>query len=274
MKYYLLKWNPKKWEWPHLNTDIEAVQSKQKPKENSWSCGNTKSLQEGDRYLLYRCGMEPKGIFACGEITSGPKKCSHWEKTKKKKGNMTNFIGVKFEELLNPESDTIITEQELKRKYPKLNWNPQNVFELNQYRVGEDLFNVIIKLGKEKHFIPEEIDARQVHYEGAKQRIVVNSYERNNNARKKCLKHHKAICKICNISFEKKYGPKAKGVIHVHHLKPISQIGEKYKLDPIKDIVPVCPNCHAVIHMKGKHLQVDEVRRMLVNNGRVYEKET
>jgi len=36
----------------------------------------------------------------------------------------------------------------------------------------------------------------------------------------------------------------------VHHLVPISKIGKKYRVDPIKDLRPVCPNCHAVIHLK------------------------
>ena len=38
------------------------------------------------------------------------------------------------------------------------------------------------------------------------------------------------------------------GYIHVHNLKPLSEIKEEYKVDPINDLRPVCPNCHSMIH--------------------------
>ncbi len=33
------------------------------------------------------------------------------------------------------------------------------------------------------------------------------------------------------------------GFIHVHHLKPLSEVGYEYRVDPIRDLRPVCPNC-------------------------------
>jgi len=55
----------------------------------------------------------------------------------------------------------------------------------------------------------------------------------------------------------------AKGFIHVHHLKPLATIGENYEVNPIDDLRPVCPNCHAVIHMRKEPYTIDEVRNML-----------
>ena len=55
-------------------------------------------------------------------------------------------------------------------------------------------------------------------------------------------------CYVCNFNFKEFYGEIGKDFIHVHHLKPLSEIGEKYKLDPIQDLRPVCPNCHAMLH--------------------------
>ncbi len=40
------------------------------------------------------------------------------------------------------------------------------------------------------------------------------------------------------------------GFIHVHHLKPQSSRGGEYEIDPVLDLVPVCPNCHAVMHRR------------------------
>jgi hypothetical protein len=39
-------------------------------------------------------------------------------------------------------------------------------------------------------------------------------------------------------------------VIHVHHLRPQSSIGKRYRVNPIADLRPVCPNCHMVLHLR------------------------
>jgi 5-methylcytosine-specific restriction protein A len=52
------------------------------------------------------------------------------------------------------------------------------------------------------------------------------------------------------MSFEKTYGPEFKDIIEVHHIVPLNQIGEAYVVDPINDLIPVCPNCHTAIHSK------------------------
>ena len=53
------------------------------------------------------------------------------------------------------------------------------------------------------------------------------------------------------MSFENTYGPEFKDIIEVHHIVPISEIGEKYVVDPVRDLIPICPNCHAAIHSKS-----------------------
>ena len=60
-----------------------------------------------------------------------------------------------------------------------------------------------------------------------------------------------SACKIGGMSFEQTYGPEIKDIIEVHHIVPLNQIGESYVVDPIKDLIPVCPNCHAAIHSKS-----------------------
>jgi 5-methylcytosine-specific restriction protein A len=52
------------------------------------------------------------------------------------------------------------------------------------------------------------------------------------------------------MSFEKTYGPEFKDIIEVHHIVPLNQIGEAYAVDPINDLIPVCPNCHTALHSK------------------------
>lgn len=114
---------------------------------------------------------------------------------------------------------------------------------------------------------PEEIDLNSYEnlYEGARKQIYVNKYERNHIAREQCIEHYGATCVICNFDFEKMYGEVGRNVIHVHHLKPLSEIGKTYSVDPINDLRPVCPNCHGIVHRKNPAYSVDEVKAMLIN---------
>jgi len=51
--------------------------------------------------------------------------------------------------------------------------------------------------------------------------------------------------------------------MHVHHLKMLSEIGKNYRIDPIKDLRPVCPNCHSVIHMESPLLTIKQVKALI-----------
>lgn len=99
--------------------------------------------------------------------------------------------------------------------------------------------------------------------EGMKKTVVVNQYERNTRARELCVKVYGAVCAACEIDFERTYGEIGRGYIHVHHLIPVSQINESYQVDPIRDLIPVCPNCHAMIHRTEKVLTIEELRACL-----------
>lgn len=111
--------------------------------------------------------------------------------------------------------------------------------------------------------LPEESGVDDALYEGAVHLIRINAYERNPVARAKCIAHYGLSCVVCGFNFQSTYGPVGEKIIHVHHLKPLSEIGEKYKMDPIVDLRPVCPNCHVVIHWGGETRRIEDVRRML-----------
>ena len=102
--------------------------------------------------------------------------------------------------------------------------------------------------------------------EGALQRVVSSRYERNPAARRACIAHYGPACFICGFSFEKVYGEPGRGFIHVHHLTPISSIGKKYRIDPIEDLRPVCPNCHAMLHHKDPPLSLEEIQNLMSRN--------
>ncbi len=100
--------------------------------------------------------------------------------------------------------------------------------------------------------------------EGAKTTVLVNKYERNTAARQKCIDQLGCYCNICGINFEKVYGEIGKEFIHVHHKIPLNEIKEEYVVDPSKDLLPVCPNCHAMLHRKinGKYLTIEELKQI------------
>lgn len=101
--------------------------------------------------------------------------------------------------------------------------------------------------------------------EGNKKTTLTNRYERNRDARNACIEHYGAICCVCGFNFEKVYGEIGKGFIHVHHEVDISLIGNEYKVDPIKDLKTVCPNCHAMLHQKKPAYTIVELKNIMKN---------
>ena len=106
----------------------------------------------------------------------------------------------------------------------------------------------------------------KVFKEGGTKVVTLNKYERNNNARRACIDYYGAVCVVCKVNLEHVYGLIARGIIHIHHLLPISLAGENYMVDPVNDLRPVCPNCHSVIHTKNPPYSIEEVREMVRNN--------
>ena len=111
--------------------------------------------------------------------------------------------------------------------------------------------------------LPEEVEEAPTVFEGAVRRITVNAYERSPVARQQCIEAHGTTCCICGFNFGAVYGPDAEGYIHVHHLRALSEADGEYVVDPIEDLRPVCPNCHAVLHLGGECRSIDEVKRMV-----------
>jgi 5-methylcytosine-specific restriction protein A len=101
--------------------------------------------------------------------------------------------------------------------------------------------------------------------EGARTRIEVNRYERDRRNRAAALAIHGYSCKACKLDMEERYGSAAAGMMEVHHVTPVSQVGEDYIIDPRTDLTPLCPNCHAVAHRRNPPYSVDDLREMLAS---------
>lgn len=117
----------------------------------------------------------------------------------------------------------------------------------------------------QNNYYPEMIEDDELLYEGIKRQITVNKYERSSIAREKCIEFHGLSCSVCDLIFEQKYGAIGRDFIHVHHLTPISEIGKNYKIDYKQDLIPVCPNCHAMLHRKlnDEYISIDKLRAII-----------
>lgn len=112
--------------------------------------------------------------------------------------------------------------------------------------------------------LAEELPSDVIFSEGAVRTVTVNAYERNSRARARCIAHWGAICAVCGFEFGRVYGPEFSGFIHVHHVVPLSTIRKSYRLNPIRDLRPVCPNCHAALHhTRTEPLSIDELRKRI-----------
>ncbi len=107
-------------------------------------------------------------------------------------------------------------------------------------------------------------------YEGAKYTIMVNKYERSSIARMKCIEKHGCKCMVCGIDFENRYGELGKGFIHIQHIIPLATIGKEYKVDYENHLIPVCPNCHAMLHRKqhGGYSTVEELKKRIESHNK------
>jgi hypothetical protein len=110
---------------------------------------------------------------------------------------------------------------------------------------------------------PDEVGAGNTYPEGSVKSVLVNRYERDPKARRECIRHWGSCCFVCKMDFGAVYGSFATGLIHVHHLTPLSKLAAGDKVDPVKDLRSVCPNCHLVIHHKDPPVSLDEVKRFL-----------
>jgi 5-methylcytosine-specific restriction enzyme A len=117
-----------------------------------------------------------------------------------------------------------------------------------------------------KEFYPDEVP--ESLEEGKRKSVTVNVYERNPIARKICIEHYGYQCQICEMNFEDIYGEVGKDFIHVHHIVPLSDIQEGYEVNPIRDLIPICPNCHAMLHRKenGEYLSLEQLRSRILKN--------
>ncbi len=265
MKTYLFVWNPKRWVWNDIEENIKEI-NKHGFSSVRWSCGNTKSMAPGDRMFIVKVGTEPKGIVAEGYITSYPFLDKHWDGERKE----ALFIQADLNLLLNPDIDPILTLDILNTgNLAAQNWIPQASGISIRPELVDELeavwFDFLATYPlRNKPFSLKDKQSQKKYLEGSPSQVLSTRYERNPYARKVCIEHYGLSCIVCRFNFEKVYGELGKDFIHVHHLNQISLIGEVYTVDPINDLRPVCPNCHAMLHRRKEGITIEQLQSHLL----------
>lgn len=103
---------------------------------------------------------------------------------------------------------------------------------------------------------------------GLKREVTINRYERNPRYRERCLEHFGPTCRICDFDFLLIYGELGRGFCHVHHIEPLSEAGGEHDIDPIIDLIPVCANCHAMLHQQSPALRPKDLKKILAETKR------
>jgi 5-methylcytosine-specific restriction protein A len=100
--------------------------------------------------------------------------------------------------------------------------------------------------------------------EGRKIVAKLTRYERSRKNRRACINHFGASCQICGLDFSQFYGVIGDGYVEVHHRLPVSMMASAYRLDVVKDLIPVCSNCHRMMHRRWPPITPEELGEMIV----------
>lgn len=264
MRIFLLTWNPDKWVAPEqVQESIETTAAGYIWPSN-WSVGGRKGgIEEGDLALLLRQHRD-RGIVASGMFTSPVYQDEHWNH---QPGKEANYADVAFDTWL-PAEDGLSVDA-LKLAVPEVTWDRLQASGVQApdsaaVRLLELWDDHLSTIGWGKAVIPEEFDRTETFPEGAASSIEVNRYERDPRARQACIDKWGYKCSVCGFDFEARYGDLGKGYIHVHHLTDLSTVGVDYEVDPVNDLCPVCPNCHAMLHRGSRPARgIEDLKRCL-----------
>jgi 5-methylcytosine-specific restriction protein A len=260
MTAFLYTWNPKLWNWSDQQNAIYRINNN-KLYDTEWSCGNTKRIEIGDLFFLIRLGVEPKGIIGCGYITSEPYLLPHWDEVKASEGKQT----LRTDSLFKALSDKpIFCLSYLQNNYPTYDWTPRSGGASIPEAIATELFS-IIQQNKKFDFLPTTQEEIRLYAEGKVKEVTLKTYDRNALAREVCIEHHGYNCTVCNFNFAAVYGLLGTNYIEVHHLKQLADIGEEYQIDPIKDLRPVCSNCHRMLHKERPPFSIEELQEKIRN---------
>lgn len=252
---FLITWNPKSWQWATLAKQA-ADASAGKVVEDQWSCGNRKDIVPSDRLFLIRLGEEPRGIIGSGWATSSPSQESHWDDDRAERGDLANYVRLRFDTLLDPSVDDILPLAKLRTgTLAQVHWSSQASGIRIQPEVAKEL-EVLwsAHLGRSAAF-DDEISA----LEGEVRRGLILHRRRERTLRDAKIaaalrkNDGRLFCEVpgCGFDFWTTYGEIGRNYAQVHHLDPLGRRPQPRRTS-LDGLAIVCANCHAMIHYGGQ----------------------
>ena len=248
----------------HLDFDVtqkDGIIYITEDKDTHQSFYLTVEYSEADRLTIV-CEPDKYGVSFVDTISASTKEqkinfCNYWDKLKILNSKMLisiNDKNVSKEEFCDfPEK-----WEKIKIKFSKIPFYDEEKEDKTQKLIDYiELVCAMVLSLCEISFTGE--------VEGNQKIVVSKQYERNPLNRKLCLMLKGYKCAVCGFEFEKVYGPIGKNYIEVHHLIPVSMLGNNYQIDPAKDLVPLCSNCHSMAHRKSPPYSVEELKSFMNN---------
>ena len=252
---FVLTWNPSI-DWAdqrEIDRTIEQTASGNRQRPSRWSLSlNASRVVSGDIFYMFRQKAQ-RGLVASGTFTG----------TGHTQGGVY-YADILIERWVTPQDR--VTIEQLDESVPAVKWIR---LQASGRKLEPAEAKAVERLWKRNIYgvrtrptpMPEEVPPGQ-RMEGALKRVVVNRYERDPRVREACLAHWGYRCSVCGFDFAETYGERGAGYIHVHHLIELSSMTSPRRVDPISDLRPVCPNCHAMLHTETPALTISQLRRI------------
>jgi hypothetical protein len=221
--------------------------------------GNTKRIRVGDRLFLLRQVVEPRGIIAAGWATSATYEGPHWDAERRSRGDMTLFVDLRFERILNPEYDEILPLEKLQAGSPSsVNWStPASGIQIKQgvddlERLWAELVGVYQPIGEDE---PGALEG-ELRHALCRHRARERWLRDEKIAEVKRANSGRLPCQSCGFDFFSVYGEIGRDYAQVHHVKPLSD-RTKPSMTRLSDLAILCANCHVMVHRGGEVRALD-----------------
>jgi hypothetical protein len=142
------------------------------------------------------------------------------------------------------------------------------------YREDTELINnAFYKAPENDIFLAQEFgyDANEESFREGKPQLKLHlTKERNHRlvTNAKALWNQKqnggVVCSVCSFSFPETYGKVGEGFIEAHHTQPIAQLAPDTRI-AIVDLVPICSNCHSMLHRSRPWLTVEQLHAIVLS---------
>lgn len=247
MAAVILCWNPDRWDgWDYR----QAVRESAEPGgfSHNWRVGRHRDIRPGDHaWLLLRDGRNAtgRGLLGHGLVVSAPSPDVHPGEP----AQPATYIDVVWDALL-PRGDQI-PPGVLSARVPGVGWESVGASGTALPAAAGDDLRALWAEYAPLNTVDPTVPAPGILPDSALMRTPANRYECSPQAARLCIEHHGDSCAACGFSFGAAYGEIGTGFIQVHHIVPVAQLGPDYELDPLTDLVPLCPNCHAMAHRRA-----------------------